>query len=317
MKALITGITGFAGSHLADYLLGKGYEVWGLARWRSDTSNIAHIQDKLNIVEADMNDAHSLYSAVKQASPDEIYHLAAQSFVPTSWNVPADTMRTNAIGTINLFEAVMKAEISPRIQVACSSEEYGLVKSNETPIKETNPLRPLSPYGVSKIAQDMLAVQYNKSYGLRTVVTRAFNHTGPRRGKVFVCSDFARQIAMIEAGTAKIMNVGNLKAIRDFTDVRDMVRAYHLSLSGKCRYGERYNICSGKGRTIDNVLDMLLRLADKEIKVKEVKSKKRPSDVLVLIGDCSKFRKATGWKPKIPFEDTLEDLLEYWRVERR
>jgi GDP-4-dehydro-6-deoxy-D-mannose reductase len=313
MKVLITGVTGFVGSHLAEYLLSKNYEVWGIARWRSSSENIEHIKSKLNIIEADLNDSHSFYNAIHSIKPQQIYHLAAQSFVPTSWISPADTMKTNVIGTINLFEAVRKAGIDPRIQVACSSEQYGLVKSDETPIKETNPLRPLSPYAVSKIAQDMLSYQYFKSYGLKIVVTRGFNHTGPRRGEVFVCSNFAKQIAEIEKGVheAKIL-VGNLGAIRDFTDVRDMVKGYNLALE-KGEPGERYNICSGKGYKIKDVLDMLLKMTDNHIKIEEDPKRMRPSDVEILIGDNSKFCKQTGWKPEIPFEKTLKDLLDYWR----
>jgi len=314
MKALITGITGFVGSHLAELLLEKDYEVWGIARWRSSTENIDHIKSKLKIIEADLNDPHSFYNVIEKISPEEIYHLAAQSFVPTSWTAPADTIKTNVIGTINLFEAVRKAQIDPKIQVACSSEEYGLVKPEETPIKETNPLRPLSPYGVSKIAQDMLSYQYFQSYGLKVVVTRGFNHTGPRRGEVFVCSNFAKQIAEIEKGLkeAKI-KVGNLEAIRDFTDVRDMVKGYNLALK-KGVPGERYNICSGKGYKIKEVMDMLLKMTDKEIKIEEDPERKRPSDVQILLGDNSKFSQQTGWKPEIPFEQTLKDLLEYWKA---
>ncbi len=313
MKALITGITGFVGSHLAELLLNKNYTVYGIARWRSTTENINHIKSKLNIIEADLNDSHSFYSAIQKIKPDQIYHLAAQSFVPTSWIAPADTIKTNVIGTVNLFEAIRKADIDPKIQVACSSEEYGLVKPNETPIKETNPLRPLSPYGVSKVAQDMLSFQYFKSYGLKIVVTRGFNHTGPRRGGVFVCSNFAKQIVEIERGLreAKI-KVGNLEAIRDFTDVRDMVKGYNLALE-KGIAGERYNVCSGKGYKIKEVLDMLLKITDKDIKIEEDPERMRPSDVPTLVGDNSKFRKKTGWEPEIAFEITLKDLLDYWR----
>lgn len=221
-------------------------------------------------------------------------------------------METNAIGTIHLFEASRKSEIDPKIQVAGSSEEYGMVYPNELPIKETNPLRPLSPYGVSKVAQDKLAYQYHKSYGLKIVVTRAFNHTGPRRGEVFVTSSFAKQIAEIEKGKEPIMYVGNLDAQRDFSDVRDVVRAYWLALE-KCEFGEVYNICSEKTRTIQEVLNLLLSMTNKNIEVRQDPSRMRPSDVEILQGDCSKFKQQTGWKPTIPFERTMEDLLNYWR----
>jgi len=215
---------------------------------------------------------------------------------------------------VNLLEAVRKSRCDPVIQIAGSSEEYGLVYPDEMPIKETNPLRPMSPYGVSKVAQDLLSRQYYRSYGLKTVVTRAFNHTGPRRGDVFVTSNFSKQVAETEKGLREaVICVGNLNAQRDFSDVRDIVRAYWLAVN-KCEYGEVYNICSGKARKIQSVLDLLLSMSKvRNIEVKQDPSRMRPSDVEILQGDYSKFKEATGWKPKIPFEQTMEDLLNYWR----
>ncbi|MBU0651031.1 GDP-mannose 4,6-dehydratase, partial [bacterium] len=204
-------------------------------------------------------------------------------------------------------------KIDPLIQIACSSEEYGLVLPSEVPIKETNPLRPLSPYAVSKVGQDMLSYQYFKSYGIKTVRTRGFNHTGPRRGDVFVCSDFAKQIVSIETGLKPpVIEVGNLDAKRDFTDVRDMVKAYWLALE-KGEPGEVYNIASGSCCTIREVLDKLLSMSKKNIDVVVAKERLRPSDVEILLGDNSKFCKQTGWKPQISFDETLKDLLNYWR----
>lgn len=313
-RVLITGITGFVGSHLAEYLLGKGLKVYGIQRWRSKTDNIDHLKNKFSIVEADIRDGHSIEKVIEETEPDYIFYLASQSFVPMSWRAPIDTLETNVIGTAHLFEAIRKSKLEPKIHVAGSSEEYGLVYRNELPIKETNPLRPLSPYGVSKVAQDKLSWQYHKSYGLKIVVTRAFNHTGPRRGEVFVTSSFAKQIAEIEKKFRKpVIFVGNLNAQRDFSDVRDIVRAYWLSLQ-KCKFGEVYNICSEKTRTIQEVLDILLRISKaKNITVQKDPSRMRPSDVEILLGDCSKFKKQTGWKPEIPFEKTMRDLLTYWR----
>ena len=311
-RALITGVTGFVGSHLAEYLLEEGLEVCGIARWRSKLDNIEHIKSNIQLISADVRDGHSLERVMMESKPDYVFHLASQSFVQMSWWAPADTMETNAIGTIHLFEAIMKSEIDPKIQVAGTSEEYGMVYPNELPIKETNPLRPLSTYGVSKVAQDKLAYQYHKSYGLKIVVTRAFNHTGPRRGEVFVTSNFAKQIAEIEKGKEPVIYVGNLGARRDFSDVRDVVRAYWLALE-KCEFGEVYNICSEKTRTIQEVLNLLLSMTNINIEVRQDPSRMRPSDVEILQGDCSKFKKQTGWKPTIPFERTIEDLLNYWR----
>jgi GDP-4-dehydro-6-deoxy-D-mannose reductase len=314
MKVLITGVTGFVGSHLAEYLLKKGdIEVYGIERWRSKKENIRHIEEKINLIECDLRDSSSVEKSISKIRPDKIFHLAAQSFVPTSWNAPAETITTNIIGQLNIFEAVHKTGINPWIQIACSSEEYGMVLPEETPIKETNPLRPLSPYGVSKVGQDMLGYQYAKSYNMNIVRTRGFNHTGPRRGEVFVESNFAQQIAKIEKGKQKpIIYVGNLDARRDYTDVRDMVKGYWLATE-KCIPGEEYNICSGKDWAIKEVLNILLSYSKIKVEVKKDKDRMRPSDVMILLGDNSKFRKQTGWKTEIPFEKTLLDLLEYWR----
>ena len=265
MNILITGITGFAGSHLAEYILAHhpGVKVHGLVRWRSRMENIAPLlhTGKITLYEADLKDMSSLRKALAAARPDRIFHLAAQSFVPASWKLPAETFMINAVGQINLFEAVMAEKLDPRIQIAGSSEEYGLVHPDEVPMKETNPLRPLSPYAVSKVAQDLLGFQYWQSYRLRVVRTRGFNHTGPRRGEVFVTSNFARQIVMIEKGLVPpVIHVGNLEAKRDFTDVRDTVRGYWLALE-KGASGEVYNIGTGNAVSMKDLLDRLLALS--------------------------------------------------------
>jgi len=311
---LITGITGFAGSHLAELLLREGHDVFGIVRWRSRSEHLEHLNGHLHLIEADLLDLKSLQDVMINLRPDYIFHLAAQSFVPASWTAPAVTLETNAVGSCNLFEAVRTAQIDPLIQIACSSEEYGLVHENELPIKETNPLRPLSPYAVSKVAMDYLGYQYFKSYGLKIVRTRGFNHEGPRRGEVFVTSTFAKQIALIEKGKQKpVILVGDLSTKRDFTDVRDMVRGYYLAAQ-KGEPGEVYNIASGKAWVIKDVLDYLLSLSKvKNIKVKRDPKRLRPSDVPILLGDSSKFRQATGWQPQIPFKKTLRDTLNYWR----
>lgn len=315
MRVLITGITGFAGSHLAEYIL-RGHpdvEVYGIVRWRSRMENILSIQDKIELYEADLKDFVSVQACLAHVKPDRIFHLAAQSFVPTSWKCPAETFAINTMGQINLFEAVRSLNLSPRIHVAGSSEEYGQVNSDEVPMRETNPLRPLSPYAVSKVAQDLLGYQYYRSYGMRIVRTRGFNHTGPRRGEVFVTSSFAKQIAEIEAGKKEpVIHVGNLEAKRDFTDVRDMVEAYWLALE-KGEDGEVYNIGSGIARSMREVLEALLSLSSVSVRVEIDPKRLRPSDVPILLSDSSKFMNLTGWKPMIPFSQTLSDLLDYWR----
>ena len=313
-RVLVTGVTGFAGSHLVDYLLAQGgYEIHGIQRWRSRTENIEHFADRISLHECDLRDATNTHEIIAKIKPDWIFHLAAQSFVPTSWVAPSESLTTNVMAQVNLFEAVRRQGLKTRIQLACSSEEYGMVYPSEVPIKETNPLRPLSPYAVSKVAQDMLGYQYWMSWKVDSVRTRGFNHEGPRRGPVFVASDFAKQIADIEKGRKKpVLSVGNLEAQRDFTDVRDMVRAYVLALE-KCEPGEVYNICSGQAWTIQKVLDHLLGMTSEKIEVRQDPARLRPSDVQILLGDNSKFVKATGWQPTIPFDQTLKDMLEYWR----
>lgn len=315
MRALITGITGFAGSHLAEYILAEqpGVEVFGTFRWRSRMDNVEHLDGRIRLVEADLRDYTSMHRALEISQPDVIFHLAAQSFVPSSWNAPSDTIVTNVTGQTNLFEAIRALKLDPVVQLACSSEQYGLVHPEEAPIKETNPLRPLSPYAVSKVAQDYLGYQYFQSYGLKAVRTRGFNHTGPRRGQVFVTSNFCSQVAAIELGLQEpVIRVGNMEAIRDFTDVRDMVRAYWLAVT-KAKPGEVYNIATGKGIHIREMLDLVLSFSRVEVKTEVDPARLRPSDVEILIGDSSKFRADTGWEPRIPFEQTVRDLLDYWR----
>ncbi len=315
MRILITGISGFTGSHLAEYFLSKGQdELHGTIRWRSDLQNIAHICQNIVLHECDITDASAVKSVILQVNPDQIFHLAAQSYVPFSWRAPHQTLSTNILGELNLFEALRQTKMESLVHIAGSSEEYGLVLPEEIPIKETNALRPLSPYGVSKVAQDLLGYQYFKSYGLPIIRTRAFNHEGPRRGEVFVTSTFSKQIAEIEKGKKDpVIHVGNLNAVRDYLDVRDVVRAYALALS-KGSPGEVYNICSGEGIKIGDMLKKLLSLSRVEVKIEEDPARMRPSDVELLVGSSEKFRQATGWKPEIPFTQTLQDLLDFWRA---
>ncbi len=313
MKALITGITGFAGSHLAEFLLADGHEVFGTRRVRSPMENLSAVADKLTLIDCELSDASAVRDALKAAQPDLIFHLAAQSFVPASWVYPGYTLFNNIGAQLNIFEAVRELKLDVRILVACSSEEYGRAEEKDLPLTEDSPLRPLSPYGVSKVAQDMLAYQYHESYGLKTIRTRAFNHTGPRRGEVFVTSNFARQIAEIELGKRKpVVHVGNLSAQRDFTDVRDVVKAYYLACT-QGEPGEVYNVCSGKSVTIQEILDTLLELSQREVEVVVDTARMRPSDVQLLRGDASKLADATGWHPTIDLRQTLGDLLAYWR----
>jgi len=314
MRVLITGITGFVGSHFAEYALARGVEVVGSYRWRSKTENIDHLRSRIELVECDLRDGSSAHHLIEVARPDAIIHLAAQSFVATSWQAPADTFVTNTVGQMNLLEAIRSCTPRPRFLVIGSSEEYGFVQEDELPITEDNPLRPLSPYAVSKVAQDLMGYQYWKSYGLHIVRARAFNHEGPRRGDVFVTSNFARQIAEIEQGLREpVIAVGNLTTRRDYTDVRDIVRGYWMLLD-QGEPGEVYNLCSGRDWVIADILRFLLGEARvQNITIREDQSRLRPSDVPVLRGDAGKANAAVGWKPEIPFEQTLRDTLEHWR----
>jgi len=314
MRLLITGITGFAGSHLAEYALTQGADVAGALRWRSPTEHIDHLRDRLTLLPTDLRDASAARAVVAAARPDAVVHLAAQSFVGASWQAPAETLAINTLCQVNLLEALRELQPAARVVVAGSGEEYGLVESHELPIRESNPLRPLSPYAVSKVAQDLLGYQYFKSYGQPIVRARAFNHTGPRRGAAFATSSFARQVAEIEAGLRPpVVEVGDLKPTRDFSDVRDVVRGYWLLLE-RGTPGEVYNLCSGRDWSMEQVLHLLLgqaRVAG--IEVHTDPGRLRPSDVLVLRGSADKIQQAIGWRPRIAFEQTLTDLLEYWR----
>ncbi len=315
MKFLITGVTGFTGSHLAEYILNEvdDAEVYGTIRWRSHRINLKGFENRLKLCECELRDSKSVRDLIEYVKPKYIFHLAGHSYVPASWNSPNDTVVNNIIGEINILEAIRKVCPDCRIHLACSSEEYGMVMEEELPITEDNLLRPLSPHGVSKVAQDMLGFQYYKSYGLDIIRTRAFNHTGPRRGEVFVASNFAKQIAEIELGLRiPVVYVGNLEARRDFTDVRDVVRGYWLAVQ-KGKSGEIYQICSGNAYSIRKVLQILMGYSNKDIDIKVDPTRMRPSDVPVLLGSYKKVNKATGWEPVIPFEKTLADLLDYWR----
>lgn len=331
MKVLITGVTGMAGSHLAEYYLNNtNYEIYGCCRWRGSRINLEDISthaipttmeakqlvpDKksLNLVNCDITDGHSVDIMLESVRPDIIHHLAAQSFVPASWNSPTQTINTNINGTINLFESALKFCPYAMIHIACSSEQYGKVDSKLHPlITEETPFNPLSVYGISKIAQEKLAYQYNQSFALKTIVTRAFNHEGPRREKSFVISNFCRQIALMELGIKnKVLYVGDTSSKRDWTHVKDMVKAYYLMVYNELR--GPLNIGTGECHSIAEVIGLLKEFANVEFDVVQDTSRLRPSNVNYLNCDSSKFRKATGWRPEYNFKFIVLDTLNYWR----
>ena len=317
---LITGITGFVGSHLAEYILEKfpQTKVVGLIRWWEPKDNIQQIIDKVTLRYGDLVDLPSLGTIMREEKPDVIFHLAAQSYVDFSFVAPITTLDTNVIGTANLLESIRALKDSfgydPVVHIASSSECYGQVQEHEVPIKETNPFRPASPYAVSKVAEDMLAFQYWLSWKIKTIRTRMFTHTGPRRGEVFAESSFAKQIAAIEAGKQEpVIKVGNLDSIRTFLDIKDAVRAYWLLVT-KCTPGEAYNVGGKETMSVGEMLQKLISLSTtKDIKVEIDPSRLRPSDVTLQIPSTDKFKQETEWQPEIPFDKTLEDLLYYWR----
>jgi len=312
MRVLITGGTGFVGSHLIDQYVGLGnVEVVATKRRRSDLSNVRGVYDSVRWVDVDIIDSYAVGALIQDLKPDVIHHLAALSFVRASWDAPVETMSVNVLGSMYLFEAVRRYSPDSIVHIASTSEVYGVPKT--LPITEEALPVPVSPYGVSKLAMDRLAVQYHRSYGLHTVITRGFNHTGPRRGESFVLSSFAKQIALSEAsGGPLVIQVGDLSSKRDFTDVRDMCVAYRCSV--RVRYGEPYNVSSGYSISMQDALNQLLALSRiTDFKIQQDESRMRPSDIPDLVGDSSKFRQATGWRPSFQFSTTLSDLLEYWR----
>lgn len=307
---LITGAGGFAGGHLIRHL--ERETTWttvGLTRRSS------HHAGRTRMLVCDLQDRTLVERTVAHYRPDYVVHLAAQSYVPQALTSPSDTIVNNVVGQINLAEACRSAGINPVFLVIGSAEEYGFASPDEMPLDEQQPFRPGNPYAVSKIAQDMLGYQYFRTYDMHMVRLRPFNHFGSGQSDRFVVSSFARQIAQAEAGRIEpTVLTGDLAAERDFTDVRDVVRAYRLALAHGVP-GEDYNVGSGIARRVGIMLDMLLGMATVSIEVRRDPARMRPSDVPVLVADTSKFQAATGWTPEIPIETSLRDMLAYWRAE--
>ena len=319
MRCLITGLSGFAGSHLAEYYLELGWEVIGTRRVRSRLDNIEHILPDITLLECELTDPHAVKTLLREAKPDRIHYLAATAFVPSSWIAPEATFQNNTLAVCHLLEAIRTELPDCPCHFSGSSEEYGLVHPDETPITENNPLQPSSPYGVSKVAADLLCQQYYRSYGLPIIITRAFNHEGQRRGEDYVLSNFCKQAAQFVAAAPNgnplpsVLKVGDLSSIRDFTHVKDMVRAYALAIE-KCEPGTPFNICSGSGITIGDALDLILKEAGLTglVHIKQDPTRMRPSDVPLLIGDCTRFRNATGWKPHYGIHEIIRDTYQFW-----
>ena len=322
-KALITGITGMVGSHLADFLLSEtDWDIYGMCRWRSPLDNVSHLldranrSDRLKFLSADLRDYISLLNVVEEVQPDYVFHLAAQSYPSTSFTSPLDTLDTNILGTARLLEVLRRCSgIDPVIHVCASSEVYGRVPQEKLPINEECSFHPASPYAISKVGTDLLGRYHTEAHGQKVITTRMFTHTGPRRGDVFAESTFSKQIAMIEAGQIPpVLKVGNLDSLRTWADVRDAVRAYYLLVTVNPIAGQSYNIGGTYSCTIRQMLDYLLSLSSrKDIRVEVDPQRLRPIDADLQVPDTSKFHRHTGWEPEISFEKTMTDLLEYWR----
>lgn len=311
-KALVTGIAGFAGSHLAEFLLSQNIKVFGFYHPRHSTKNIDQIKEKLELVACDILDSKKVQEALIKISPDYVFHLAAFASPSASFVSPRQTLENNIVGQLNLLEAATKIDTKAKILIIGSADEYGKIAKRDLPVDEATPLAPLSPYAVSKVAQDFLGLQYFLHQKLPVVRVRPFNHIGPRQSPSFVISAFASQIAKLEKEGGGTIKVGNLRPWRDFTDVRDMVAAYYLALvSGQA--GQVYNIGSGKAVNIGGVLKIMLSIAKVKIKVKIDKKLLHPQDVEIIYCDATKFKEATGWEPKIPLKTTLSDTIDYER----
>jgi len=320
---LITGITGMVGSHLTDYLLkNTSHKIYGLCRWRSPLDNVDHLlsiankkNSRLKFISADLNDYSSLITGVQNIKPHYVFHLAAQSYPLTSFTEANITLNTNIIGTYNLLNAIKQLKLNPLIHVCSSSEVFGRVKKEDLPINENCSYHPASPYAISKVGTDLVGRYFYEAFGLKVLITRMFTHTGPRRGDVFAESSFAKQIALIEAKKIPpIIKVGNLKSLRTFADVRDAVRAYYMLLTKNPIPGEIYNIGGVHSCTIKDMLFFLLsKTKVKKIKIVEDKNRIRPIDADLQVPNTKKFTLHTGWEPKIKFEKTMIDLLNFWR----
>lgn len=316
MRALITGINGFVGGHLAEYLLADGrWDVWGLSR--SPSLVLSELIGNVQIVQADLADAEATTRALVQVRPNVIFHLAGQPFVPESFRDPAGTLAANTLGALHIFLTLIEYRMTTRVIVVGTNEEYGKIDPEDLPIDEDTPLRPTSPYGVSKAAQSLLALQYHYSHGLDVVCVRPFAHIGPRQNERFVTAAFARQIARIELGLQPpVVQVGNLAAQRDFTDVRDVVAAYAL-LAEHGESGEVYNVGSGRAVMIRELLDMLLAECTVPVEVRLNPELMRPIDIPLVVCDASRLRARTGWQPRYALAETLHDILNYWRTRVR
>ena len=317
MRVFITGITGFVGSHMADYILEHtDDEIFGFKRWMEDTTNIEHLIDnpRVTILDGDLVDYASVDRAITLSKPDKVFHFAAQSFPEVSFKTPVITLQTNTVGTTHLFESIKESEYNPVIVSVSTSEVYGMPKEDELPIKETNPIRAANPYSISKVGHDLMSQYYYNAYGMKIITTRMFSHEGARRGKEFALSSFAYQIAKGEKSGNYVVKHGNLDSVRTYNHIDDAIRAYWLcSEYGDRRYGEVYNIGGNETCTVGEALDMLISKSDKPFEKVLDKDRLRPTDITLQIPCTIKFQNHFYWEPERGLSDICDDLLEYWR----
>lgn len=315
MRVLITGLPGFAGPYLAEHIhrIAPDTELFGLEWREADRQEHPSPAPAIRMIRGDVTDPRSARSVVETSRPDIVFHLAAASSVSGSWSDPAGFFQVNTVGTVQLLEAIRTTGAAATVVVASSADVYGRACDGIHPLTERLEMRPVSPYGASKAAMEVAAQQYFEGAGIPVIRLRLFNHTGPGRPPSFVASSLARQIALAEDGRSPAeIRVGNLEVVRDFTDVRDVACAYWLAAT-RGRPGEVYNVCSGRGTSVRDLLDRLLAAAGVEVEIREDRDRVRAADIPALVGDPTKLREATGWRPAIELETTLLDLLEYWR----
>ena len=317
MNILITGVTGFVGSHMADYILRNTEDdkIYATKRWMEDTRNVDHIDDeRFEFIDCDLLDGLSIKRAIEISKPDKVFHFAAQSFPEVSFKTPVITLQTNTVGTTHLFESIKESEYDPVIVSVSTSEVYGMPKEDELPIKETNPIRAANPYSISKVGHDLMSQYYYNAYGMKIITTRMFSHEGARRGKEFALSSFAYQIAKGEKSGNYVVRHGNLDSVRTYNHIDDAIRAYwYCSEYGEKSYGEVYNIGGDETCTVGEALDMLISKSSKPFKKILDKERLRPTDITLQIPCTIKFQNHFNWKSKKSLSDICDDLLNYWR----
>lgn len=315
MRVLITGILGFVGCHLAEHLIAEGCEVWGVTRSYNKRKNISPFEKNIHLVEGDLLDQRTTDRLIEDCAPDVVFHFAGESVVGGSWEHALDTISTNINCQVNLLESIRRTGSAALVVIPGSSEEYGKIDSMDIPVTETVGFKPVNPYGVSKVAQDLIGYQYFASFAIPIIRIRSFTLIGPKQTDNFAVSSFSKQLAEVSLGMRRpLIKVGNLAPKKDWLDVRDAARGYWLAAQHGLP-GEVYNLCSGRSSSVQEILDSLVSIVNVNVQISVDNSRLRPVDVADIIGDPRKLTRATGWVPQIPLDTTLRDTLEYWLSE--